>query len=224
MTVDTEPQGSRRGLLAAVIAVAAAVAAAVAIVRLRRQEGLHINMSITIDRPVGEVFAFVSDARNVLEWLPAAVERRKVTEGPIGVGTRFEATDRFGERRIDHTQEVVGFEKDRLVRSRISAPWDGTYDIRVEPSDGGTLLTVDTTAQPSGWFRLFRLVPASMMRQQFEQDYARLKDLLEGRAEPAATHDDGFAAEADSGKTAATITIEPESESVGPVPEETVTT
>ncbi len=60
-----------------------AVAAVVAIGRLRRQDGTRISMSITIDRPVSEVFAFVSDARNVLEWLPAAVERRKVTEGPI---------------------------------------------------------------------------------------------------------------------------------------------
>ena len=150
--------------------------------------------------------------------------RSIAVEGPIGVGTRFEATDRIGERTIDHTQEIIGFEPDRLVRTRISAPWDGTYDIRVESAEGGTLLSVDTTGQPSGWFRLLRLVPASMMRQQFEQDYARLKDLLEGRAGPAATRDDGIAAEADSGKTAATISIEPESESVGPVPEETATT
>ena len=68
MTVDAEPRRSRRGLMTAALgvviaAVATAVAAAVAIVRLRRQDGTRISMSITIDRPVSEVFAFVSRRR-----------------------------------------------------------------------------------------------------------------------------------------------------------------
>ena len=228
MTVDTEPRRSRRGLMTAALgvviaAVATAVAAAVAVVRLRRQDPTRISMSITIDRPVSEVFAFVSDARNVLEWLPAAVERRKVTDGPLGIGTRFEATDRIGRRTVSHSQEIIDFEEDRHVTTKISAPWNGTYDIWVEPAEGGTLLSVDLTGRPSGLLRLLSLVPASVMRQQFEQDYARLKDLLEGRAE-AATPDDGTAAKSDSEKTPATVAIEPEGESVDPIPEETVST
>ena len=59
--------------------------------------------------------------------------------------------------------------------------------------------------------------------RRFERDYARLKDLLEQRVEPAGG-DDGSTAETDSGKTLATIAIEPEGESVGPVPEETAAT
>ena len=228
MTVDSEPRRSRRRLLTAGLGgVAAAVVTAVAaatVVRLRRRSGIDFDMSITIDRPVSEVFAFVSDARNVLEWLPAAGERRKMTDGPIGVGTRFEATDGIGRRRIEHTQEIIEFEKDRLVRTRISEPWNGDYEIRFEPADGGTLLSVGVTGQPSGFFRLLGLMPASALRRQFEQDYARLKELLEGRGEPAATLDDRTAAKSDSGKTPATIAIEPEGESVGPVPQETATT
>jgi uncharacterized protein YndB with AHSA1/START domain len=228
MTVDNESRRSRRGLLTAgvggvVAAVVTAVGAAT-IVRLRRQDGTDINMSITIDRPVSEVFDFVSDARNVLEWLPAAGERRKVTDGPIGVGTQFEATDGIGRRRIEHTQEIIEFEKDRLVRTKISEPWNGEYEIRVVPADGGTLLTVDVTGQPSGLFRLLGLMPASVLRRQFEQDYARLKDLLEGRVEPTASLDDATAADADPGTTPATIAIESEGESVGPIPEETAAT
>jgi uncharacterized protein YndB with AHSA1/START domain len=226
MTVDAEPRRSRRGLLTAALGVviaAVATAVAAAIVRLRREDGTHITLSITIDRPVDEVFAFVSDARNVVEWLPGSPERRKVTDGPIGVGTRFEATDHIAGRAFEHTQEIIDFEQDRRVTTRISAPWNGDYGIRVEPTDEGTLLMVDVTGRPTGVFGLFRLLPEALNRRQFKRDYARLKVLLEQRVEPA-TPDDGTAAKADSGKTLATIAIEPEGESVGPVPEETAAT
>ena len=227
MTVDTEPRRSRRGLLTAALGVviaAVATTVAAAIVRLRREDGTRITMSITIDRPVDEVFAFVSDARNVLEWLPGASERRKVTDGPIGVGTRFEATDHIAGRVIEYTQEIISFEQDRQVTTRISAPWNGDFEIRVEPTDEGTQLMVDATGRPTGVFGIFRLLPAALNRRQFERNYARLKDLLEQRVGPAGSGDDGSTAETDSGTNAATIAIEPEGESVAPVPEEAATT
>ena len=227
MTIDAEPRRSRRGLLTAALGLviaAVATAVAAAIVRLRREDGTRITMSITIDRPVDEVFAFVSDARNVLEWLPGARERRKVTDGPIGVGTRFEATDHIAGRVIEYTQEIIGFEQDRQLTTRISAPWNGDFEIRVEPTDEGTLLMVDATGRPTGVFGIFRLLPAALNRRQFERNYTRLKDLLEQRVEPAGPGDDGSAAEADSGNTLATVAIEPEGESVERVPEETAAT
>lgn len=207
MTIETEPPRSRRGLrIAAFAAGIAAFSAIVAIVRLRAVDNATIRLSLIIDRPVDEVFAFVSDARNVLEWLPVAVERRKITEGPIGVGTRFEATDRMAGRLITHTQEIVAFEQDQRVTTRLSEPWNGDYEIRVEPIDGGTLLSVDSASRPSGLFRLASLMPASVMQGQFEQDYARLKDRLE------------------SGDGPATIGIEPEAEPISIEPEEVPTT
>ena len=206
MTIEMEPRPSGRGRLVAMIGAAVAtLVAAGAMIRLRNAADTHIRMSVTIDRPVGEVFAFVADARNVLEWLPAAVERRLVTGEPIGVGSRFEATDRLGGRMVAHTQEIITFEPDRRVTSRISAPWNGDYEIALESVDGGTLLTVDTTSRPTGMFRVFGFVPVTVMKRQFEQDYAHLKARLEGSVEPVA------------------IPIEPEPESVDLVSEESTT-
>jgi hypothetical protein len=47
---------------------------------------------LTIDRPVSEVFAFVSDFRNAATWDPRTYSVEKATAGPIGVGTRFVLT------------------------------------------------------------------------------------------------------------------------------------
>ncbi len=44
---------------------------------------------ITINRPVAEVFAYVSDLPRGTEWQPGLVEVRRITEGPEGVGTQY---------------------------------------------------------------------------------------------------------------------------------------
>jgi Polyketide cyclase / dehydrase and lipid transport len=43
--------------------------------------------TVTIGRPIKEVLAFLSDFENVPKWNYAIVETRKVSEGPVGVGT-----------------------------------------------------------------------------------------------------------------------------------------
>ncbi|MBL9036902.1 MAG: SRPBCC family protein [Archangium sp.] len=45
--------------------------------------------SLFIPRPVEETFAFVSDFRNAQKWDPRTFRADKVTDGPIGLGTRF---------------------------------------------------------------------------------------------------------------------------------------
>lgn len=182
MTIETPPPQEERRLplgLLGVIAVALAIVAAV-VARIRASHQTLVSMSITIERPPSEVFAFVSDARNVLEWMPAAVDRVKVTEGPVGLGTRFEATDRIAGRIFSHSQEIIGYEKDRSVTTRMSEPWNAEYEIRVEPADDGTLLSVQTSGRGSGIAAFFDVLPNSMLARQFERDYGRLKGLLEG--------------------------------------------
>ena len=43
--------------------------------------------TVLIARPIEDVFAFLSDLENVPKWNYGIVETRKISEGPIGVGT-----------------------------------------------------------------------------------------------------------------------------------------
>lgn len=45
--------------------------------------------SVVIERPLEQVFAFVSDPRNDTEWSEEIAEVRQTSEGPLGVGTSF---------------------------------------------------------------------------------------------------------------------------------------
>ena len=225
MTVEEPtPQGSRGPLAIAVGAVIAATAIAIAIVvaaaRLARQRGTRVAMSLHIDRSAPDVFAFISDTRHDLQWLGNAVARRKVTAGPIGVGTRFESTDRLGPRTIETTEEIIEFEQDRRVMARVSESWDGAYEICVEPDDGGTLLSVDMNVHGNGLLGLLDMLPDAVMRRQFERDAGRLKELLERRGERLSTTDDDVAVEVASAKRRVAVPIEPEADPISPVSEE----
>jgi len=42
-----------------------------------------------IEAPLERVFDYVADARNEPDWLPGAEKVEKVTDGDVGLGTRF---------------------------------------------------------------------------------------------------------------------------------------
>ena len=46
-----------------------------------------VEKMITINRPVEEVFAYVSDLQNSPLWQKGLLEARRITEGPLGLGT-----------------------------------------------------------------------------------------------------------------------------------------
>ena len=44
---------------------------------------------IRVDRPMGEVFAFLSDFANIPKWNYFVLEVRRLSESPIGIGTSY---------------------------------------------------------------------------------------------------------------------------------------
>ena len=50
---------------------------------------LEFENTIRIDRPVNEVFAFLSDFENVPKWNYYVLEVRQLSDNPIGVGTTY---------------------------------------------------------------------------------------------------------------------------------------
>ncbi len=65
--------------------------------------------TVIIQRSVEDVFAFLADFENVPRWNYAIVETRKVSPGPVGVGTTYRQT-RSVPRRSEEGLEVTVFE------------------------------------------------------------------------------------------------------------------
>ncbi len=112
--------------------------------------------SVTIGRPVDEVFRFVADGANGPRWRGGIVDIAR-TRGDGGVGTVYRQGVRgpMG-RRVAADYEITVMEPNRLIEFRaIAGPVrpHGRYDF--ESIDGGTRLTFALDAEMGGLRRLF---------------------------------------------------------------------
>jgi uncharacterized protein YndB with AHSA1/START domain len=152
--------------------------------QLQYGEGAMIEeeRSIVISRPIEEVFAYVSDLRHSAEWQAGLSEVRKVTYGPLGVGTRFVAVRKLMGRKLQLSSQFVAYEPNRMVVFRFSGsvPGEGSYVF--ESTVEGTSLTSRVEMQPRGFARLAEPLIAASLRRQMEANLPALRDLLEERA------------------------------------------
>jgi uncharacterized protein YndB with AHSA1/START domain len=144
-----------------------------------------ITTSIIIQRPVEEVFAFVTDARNNPLWQSKTglKETHQAPDSPVGVGTRITEVWNFMGRTSEDISEVTAFEPNhKYTRSPISnsGPVKGGEHL-FEAVDEGTRWTSTVNVQAGGLFAIAEPLLASNIRKGFEQNMAEAKVLLEQR-------------------------------------------
>jgi len=142
-----------------------------------------ITQSIEIQRPVEEVFAFVTDARNNPRWQSAAglQQTQQTPEDPVGVGTRITETWRFMGRSSESTSEVTEYEPNKKYTRRLIA---GTSPIACgeytfEPVAQGTRWTFTVTLQTHGFFSIAEQLLASNLKHGMAANLTAAKALLE---------------------------------------------
>ena len=77
----------------------------------------RVRGSLSIARPVEVVFDVVADQRNQPSYTPTMTAATKVTDGPIGVGTRFDATVITRGTARPVTIEYTTFERPHRIDS-----------------------------------------------------------------------------------------------------------
>jgi carbon monoxide dehydrogenase subunit G len=137
--------------------------------------------NVVIDRPINEVFAFITDPNNDSLWQAWTLETEQISEGPVDVGTTLRSTAKMLGRRIEVTMEVTENDPPHRQCVRITSgpiPAFGCYQL--EPADGGsTRFTQTFEGEVGGFFRLAEPVVGRVIGRQTDADIATLKDLLE---------------------------------------------
>ncbi|HEX3198024.1 MAG TPA: SRPBCC family protein [Propionibacteriaceae bacterium] len=145
-----------------------------------------VSGEILINRPVQQVFDFVADQRNEPIYNPQMLRSEKITDGPIGIGTRFRATARSGRRVAEMLIEVTECDRPRRFGSRTTMPSvDISGGLTFAPVDGTTRMSWFWRVRPSGPLRLLGPLVARLGRRQEERIWTGLKNHLEGLAPPA---------------------------------------
>ena len=144
---------------------------------------INVEVSTVINRPVDEVFAFLSDLENNLRWRASQIEARKTSEGPIGVGTTYRMVNNVLGRRIEGEGVVTEYEPSRSFTSVSRSGYLPLEAQRIfEPVEGGTRVTFVLRAEPAGFFKIAEPLVAAMARRRIESEAANLKDLMEAGA------------------------------------------
>ncbi len=143
-----------------------------------------VSLSVTILRPVEDVFAVLTDVGQAAKW-SRALEEQLITPGPLRVGSRRRAVvPGFGGRTMENEMELTELEPDRRLAMRGVAgfPFPVRIVADLEPVADGALLRWTTYLEPGGVARLLGPVLAASYKRSFAKDLANLKSMMESGA------------------------------------------
>lgn len=82
---------------------------------------MQIEQSITIHRPIPQVFAFVSSPANNKLWQPEVIEHKMLSDGPVALGSKFRHVSKFMGRRLEVNGEITEFVPNQKVTFQVTS-------------------------------------------------------------------------------------------------------
>ena len=133
-----------------------------------------------INRPVEDVWKFVTDLSKLPKWNTEVQEAKQTSAGPIGVGTTLQTKSR---NMVGYIQ-VVEYEPNKKITIEFtSRPLKGTNETStVENVEGKTRFTRTTDMKFSGVYKLVGPFLTPTLRRGFAASVDNLKRILESEA------------------------------------------
>ena len=146
---------------------------------------VDVSTSIDISVPRDVVSAFAGDPSNAPAWYVniRSVEWR--TDPDVVLGARIDFVAHFLGRRLAYTYEITELVPGELLAMSTSQgpfPMTTRYTWEDRPG-GGTLMTLRNLGEPTGFAGIAAPLMVAAMRRANRKDLARLKEILEDRAE-----------------------------------------
>lgn len=123
---------------------------------------MQIRRSVTVDRPIQRVFAYLSDFTTTTEWDPGTI-RTTLQEGDGSVGTTYRNVSSFAGRQTELTYQVIEVSPDRRFALRGENKTVMAHDtMEFTSTPGGTSVTYTAEFSFKGLARLMAplLTPA----------------------------------------------------------------
>ena len=137
------------------------------------------SSTITIDRPIADVFAFVADGLNAPTWRSGILDIAHASGDGLGAVYR-QGVKGPGGRRIAADYEITAWEPPtRLAFKAIAGPVRPTGEYRLAEAGGGTAVTFSLDAQLGGLQKLLMGGAVQSTMNAEVANLARLKAVLE---------------------------------------------
>jgi uncharacterized membrane protein len=99
---------------------------------------LEFEDTIRIDRPINEVFAFLSDFENIPKWNYYVLEVRQLLDNPIGVGTTYDQVRKTDEQEF----RIIEFEPGHTLAVKTLPQSSPSFERRVTLYEEGNTTRV----------------------------------------------------------------------------------
>ncbi len=152
------------------------------------------TISRRVEAPIDAVFDVFSDIPQAHEMIDQITAIEMLTDGPVGVGTRWRETRMMFKRAATEEMEVTAFEPGRsyTVGCRsCGCEYESTW--RFETEGDATRVEFEMGYRPLTFFAKLMsplgrfMMP--MMKKCFENDFQALKTVAESGPTPEATED-----------------------------------
>jgi uncharacterized protein YndB with AHSA1/START domain len=139
---------------------------------------INIERSIVIDKPVEQVFAYVTDGSKAPSW-QGGLEAVEGQASPVG--SQYTEVRKFMGREMRSVLEVTAFEPNTKWAAKVlKGPVPYEVTLQLAPQDGGTRLTTRIEGEPTGFFKVAEGMVKGQLEKAIEEDMKRLKGILEG--------------------------------------------
>ena len=138
------------------------------------------EMNEWIARTPKEVFDFISASENAPKVVSSVVSMVKLTEGPVGVGTRYRETRLMNGKEAQAELEIVDFEpSQRYAMKNVTEGIETIYRYTFKQENGGTRIDLVCELSASGLKKLMLPMVASILKKEDSDHLQRLKQAME---------------------------------------------
>ncbi len=135
--------------------------------------------TVMIRRPIEQVFGFLADFENIPRWNYAIVETRKVSQGPVGVGTIYQQVRSVPSRSEEHFEVTAHNPPRHLEIQGQLGPFPSRLSYALDAVPAGTRVTNSVKLDLRGPSRVLGPVAVPRVRDAVAANLRELKELLE---------------------------------------------
>jgi carbon monoxide dehydrogenase subunit G len=139
---------------------------------------LEFENTIPIERPIDEVFAFLSDFENIPKWNYYVLEVRQLSESPIGIGTTYHQVRKSDQQDF----RIIEFEANNTVAVKTLPQSSPSFERRFTLyEEGETTRIRDQWKLDTGRPALLEWLARGRVKSAVSENLTKLKDLLQER-------------------------------------------
>ena len=133
--------------------------------------------SIVINQPVHDTYNFIANFENTPLWNYYVHKVTQLTDGPIGVGTRFHQIRKTDEQ----TYRIIEFERDRHITIQTTPESRPVFTARYqfEPVSGQSMRLTNVWQLELGLNPILKHLAKGRIASAFSDNLDKLKELLE---------------------------------------------